>query len=158
MDASSAIDLNPTSSDDDDDAPAPARVLTQEEKRLQEKREKRERSIREQQEAEVITLSSDDEEHTLKHARTTQAQAPASDAGASGSDEAAAAEDEAALDEGNFLCFVGFGGRDVFLVFIAGAELEDEDEGLFSRAAATIPESDSTTLNRHSLLKRADES
>jgi len=37
-------------------------------------------------------------------------------------------------------------------------ELEDEDEGLFSRAAATIPESDSTTLNRHSLLKRADES
>ena len=37
-------------------------------------------------------------------------------------------------------------------------ELEDEDEGLFSRAAATIPESESTTLNRHSLLKRADES
>jgi len=94
--ASSAIDLDPTSSDDDAaPAPAPARVLTQEEKRLQEKREKRER-----QQAEVVTLSSDENEPTFKHARTIQAQAQASDAGASRRDEAVAsraAEDKAAV-------------------------------------------------------------
>ena len=70
---------------------------------MREKREKRERFEIERQQAkakDVITLSSDEDEPTLKHARTTQAQSLASDAGASGSDEAVAAraaEDEAAV-------------------------------------------------------------
>ena len=88
------MNLNPTSSDDDA-APAPApSVLAPEEKRSREKQEKRERFEIERRQAkakDVITLSSDEDEPTLKHARTTQAQSLASDAGASGSDEAVAA-------------------------------------------------------------------